>query len=138
MEPSAIISVQDAQTEYLKKMLRHSRLRTLLTAIMTMVFLGLGVFALQAGTQLNRILYEAETTFSKLSAISTDIDEADVPGMIAQINVLVEDGQTAAAAATDSMQTAAAKMEALDIDTLNQSIQDFAAVVEPLSKLFGR
>jgi hypothetical protein len=29
-------------------------------------------------------------------------------------------------------------MEALDIDTLNQSIQDFAAVVEPLSKLFGR
>ncbi len=138
MEPSAIISLQDAQTEYLKKMLRHSRLRTLLTAVMTVVFVGLGIFALQAGTQLNRILYEAETTFSKLSAISTDIDEADVPGMIEQINALVEDGQTAAAAATGSMQTAAAKMEALDIDTLNQSIQDFAAVVEPLSKLFGR
>lgn len=138
MEPSAIISVQDAQTEYLKKMLRQSRLRTLLTAVMTMIFLGLGVFALQAGAQLSSILYEAETTFSKLSAISSEIDEADVPGMIEQINVLVQDGQTAAAAATDSMQTAAAKMEALDIDTLNQSIQDFAAVVEPLSKLFGR
>lgn len=138
MEPSAIISVQDAQTEYLKKMLRQSRLRTLLTAVMTVIFLGLGVFALQAGAQLNSILYEAQTTFAKLSAISTDIDEANVPGMIEQINVLVQDGQTAAAAATDSMQTAAAKMEALDIDTLNQSIQDFAAVVEPLSKLFGR
>jgi N-acyl-L-homoserine lactone synthetase len=138
MEPSAIISVQDAQTEYMKKMLRHSRLRTLFTAVMTVIFLGLGVFALQAGAQLNRILYEAETTFSKLSAISAQIDEADVPGMIEQINVLVQDGQTAAAAATDSMQTAADKMEALDIDTLNRSIQDFAAVVEPLSRLFGR
>lgn len=138
MEPAAILSVQDTQTEYLKKMLRHSRLRTLLTAVMTLIFLGLGVFALQAGTQLNSILYEAETTFSKLSAISADIEEADVPGMIEQINVLVQDGQTAAAAATGSMQTAAAKMDALDIDTLNHSIQDFAAVVEPLSKLFGR
>lgn len=138
MEASSIISQQDVQTEYLKKMLRHSRLRTLLTAIMTAIFLGLGVFALQAGAQLNHILYEAETTFSKLSAISADIGEADVPGMIDEINVLVQDGQTAAAAATDSMQTAAAKVDALDIDTLNQSIQDFAAVVEPLSKLFGR
>ena len=138
MEPSAIISVQDAQTEYMKKMLRHSRLRTLLTAVMTVIFLGLGVFALQAGAQLSRILYEAETTFSKLSAISSQIDEANVPGMIEQINVLVQDGQAAAAAATDSMQTAADKMEALDIDTLNRSIQDFAAVVEPLSRLFGR
>ncbi len=138
MEPSAIISVQDAQTEYMKKMLRHSRLRTLLAAVMTVIFLGLGVFALQAGTQLNRILYEAETTFSKLSTISAQIDEANVPGMIEQINVLVQDGQAAAAAATDSMQTAADKMEALDIDTLNRSIQDFAAVVEPLSRLFGR
>ncbi|MEL7602988.1 MAG: hypothetical protein AAGU77_07505 [Bacillota bacterium] len=138
MEPSAIISVQDAQTEYMKKMLRHSRLRTLLAAVMTVIFLGLGVFALQAGAQLNRILYEAETTFSKLSTISAQIDEANVPGMIEQINVLVQDGQAAAAAATDSMQTAADKMEALDIDTLNRSIQDFAAVVEPLSRLFGR
>lgn len=128
----------DAQTEYLKKMLGLARFRTILCGVMAFVILLLGAFALRAGVQISSILTQAETTFTRLDSLSADIEASDVPGMIQEINVLVKDGQTAATTATRSMQAAADKIDALDIESLNQSIQDFAAVVDPLSKLFGR
>lgn len=130
--------VQDAQAEYRKKMLNLARFRTLLSALMTLVLLFMGGFALTMGARLNGILNSAESTFTQLDMIATDINEADLPGMFDEINTLVQDGQAAASTAATGVEDALARIEKLDIETLNKTIQDFAAVVEPLSRLFGR
>ena len=130
--------VQDAQAEYRKKMLNLARFRTLLSVLMTLVLLFMGGFALTMGARLNGILNSAESTFTQLDMIATDINEADLPGMFDEINTLVQDGQAAASTAATGVEDALARIEKLDIETLNKTIQDFAAVVEPLSRLFGR
>ncbi len=130
--------VQDAQAEYRKKMLNLARFRTLLSALMTLVLLFMGGFALTMGARLNGILNSAESTFTQLDMIATDINEADLPGMFDEINTLVQDGQAAASTAATGVEDALARIEKLDIETLNKTIQDFSAVVEPLSRLFGR
>lgn len=130
--------VQDAQTEYRKKMLNLSRFRNMLLVLMTLVLLFMGAFAFTMGARLNSILNSAESTFTQLNMIATDINEADLPGMFGEINTLVQDGQAAASTAATGLEDALNKIESLDIETLNKTIRDFAAVVEPLSKLFGR
>ena len=123
---------------YYKKMLSQSRLRTFFCGVIALVIAALGIFAISAASQVNRILYNAESTFDNLNEIAADFQEVDLQGMLSEVNVLIEDGQSAAADASAGMAKAVEKIETLDIEKLNQSIEDFSAIVEPLSRFFGR
>ena len=68
-----------------------------------------------------------------------DIMETDVltvtpdcrlTGMVENINILVESSQ-------ESLGQATAKIDSIDIETLNQSIQDLSTVIGPIARLFG-
>lgn len=128
----------EEQTYYETKMLFHSRLRTWCTAVIALVFLAVGIFVMSIGTHATRILNEAEGAFSKLNTIAADFENVDFPVMFDEINTLIEEGQTMTVNASASMEKALGKVEALEIETLNQSIEDFSAVVEALSRFFGR
>jgi uncharacterized protein YoxC len=119
-------------------MLSQSRLRTLFCGMIALVIVALGIFAIGTANQVNRILYNAESTFDNLNEIAENFQELDLEGTFSEVNVLIEDGQNAAADASDGMAKAVEKIEALDIEKLNQSIEDFSAIVEPLSRFFGR
>jgi uncharacterized protein YjbI with pentapeptide repeats len=119
-------------------MLFQSRLRTLFCAAVTLIIVVLGISVLDISTRVNSILSDAEGAFRNLNLIAADFREADLSGMFSEMNVLIEDGQGVAAEASLSMAKAVEKIESLDIEKLNQSIRDFAAVIEPLANFFGR
>ena len=125
-------------TEYEKKMLRLSRIRTLLSLLMVAALALVALFLVSAASQLNRILTQAESTFVQLNVIATDINDANLPEMFQEINVLVEQGQTAASSAATGVEEAVNTLDELDIETLNKSIADLHAVIEPLSSFFQR
>ncbi len=125
-------------TEYEKKMLRLSRIRTLLSLLMVAALALVALFLVSAASQLNRILTQAESTFVQLNVIATDINDANLPEMFQEINVLVEQGQTAASSAATGVEEAVNTLDELDIETLNKSIADLHAVIEPLSRFFQR
>ncbi|HWR24089.1 MAG TPA: hypothetical protein VN366_11505 [Feifaniaceae bacterium] len=131
-------SAQSANVEYEKKMLRLSRIRTFFMFLMVAGLFAVIIFVLPMGAQLNRILLQAESTFTQLNGIAADIGSADLPQMFGEINVLVEQGQAAASSAAAGVEEMMGTLDELDIETLNKSIADLHAVIEPLSRFFSR
>ncbi len=128
----------DKQVNYEKKMLFHSRIRTWCTVFIALIFLTIGIFIVSIGSNTTKILKEAEFAFYKLNTVAADFEEVDFPIVFEEINKLINDGQALTINASDSMEKALGKVESLDIETLNQSIEDFSAVVKTLSRFFGR
>ena len=54
-----------------------------------------------------------------------------MPGLIEQVETTLSESQV-------SMEEAMGKLNAIDVDALNQAIQDLAAVVAPLASLAGK
>lgn len=66
---------------------------------------------------------------------------AEVDSAVAQIGDMREELDSAMeemASGMEALKTAASGMDELDFGTLNEAIADLGAVVEPLSRLFGR
>ena len=125
------------QETYQKRMLAMARLRTLMMGVCAVLLLIIGIFALQVGGQLKVILNNAETTFQTLNTVTTELQQANVPGLLKNMGDLVEEAQDAVEGAMGGVDSAVKKIDSMDIDTLNKAIADLAAVVEPMAKLFG-
>lgn len=82
---------------------------------------------------LEQMAAQAGTVMANLDTVAQDLADADLGSMVENVNALTADSQSVI---TEAMK----KLDTIDIDTLNQAIQDLAAVVEPLakvSKFFG-
>ena len=89
-------------------------------------------------SKINAFYKKADTAITSLNEIATDIQEADLPGMATQINTLTEN-------ATEGVSTTMEKIDSINIDQLNDSIDRldaataaFQGTVEALNAIFGR
>ncbi|NCA97919.1 MAG: hypothetical protein EOM08_15945 [Clostridia bacterium] len=119
----ALAQIQDQnerQLDLMKKQLLLYRLvALLLVAVVMVLVLGLGT----TYVRINRTIEHVET-------VTADLARADWTGMVENINTLVESSQ-------ESLGQATAKIDSIDIETLNQSIQDLSTVIGPIARLFG-
>ena len=81
---------------------------------------------------------KANTTFQNLNLIMEDLDtitsdlaEADLGGMISDIDHLVSSSE-------DSVQNALNQLNSIDIDTLNQAINHLNDTVTPFANFFNK
>ena len=81
-------------------------------------------------SQAGELVTVAEDVLADLQTVSKGLAEADLPGMVQDVDKLVSVSQSA-------VQDAAEKLESIDMQTLNQAIADLADVVEPLAKFFN-
>lgn len=72
-----------------------------------------------------------ESVVTDLEEVSREIAEADLDGLARDVNTLVRTCQA-------SVEEAMGKLNAIDLQTLNQAIDDLAAVVKPLADFFER
>ncbi len=86
----------------------------------------------------NNIIANAEVTLSEasgvldnLNRVTEDLANQDIAGLFDSVNGLVIESQ-------EKINEAMDKVNAMDIETLNQAIHELHTVVEPLAKLFGR
>ena len=115
------ISRQNAeQLTLMKKQLRLVRILALILVI------ALVVLAMALGSTVNKV----NRTIEHIETVSADLAKADWTGMVENINTLVESSQA-------SLGQATAKIDSIDIETLNQSIQDLSTVIGPIARLFG-
>ena len=87
-------------------------------------------FALSVLPEMKALSQQSETTLKNLEAITEQLSSADLESMVEDVDALVTTSQSA-------VEQAAEKMNAIDIDTLNQAIKDLAAVVQPLANFFN-
>jgi len=81
--------------------------------------------------QLQPVVEEMSLAAQNLSAVSEELAALDLESTISGLD-------TTLATAQQSLSEGAAKLEQLDIDTLNKAITDLSEVIAPLARLFGR
>lgn len=74
---------------------------------------------------------QMNTVMEELEMVSEELAEADIAGMLDNVDSLVRSGEA-------GMEEAVGKIARLDIESLNEAIRDLQAVVEPLARLFGK
>lgn len=85
-------------------------------------------------TQANGVMGQMETVLGNLEQTTNQLAEVDLQSMVEDVDSLVRTGQS-------SLEETMRKLDALDFETLNQAIEDLAAVIEPMAKfanLFSR
>ena len=119
------------QEQYGKYMKRQCGLLRVIAALVAGVFLVVLVSAVQLVPKATDILVQAEQVLGNLANVTKELEQADLPGLIDNLNNLVEESG-------EGIQEAMETLGNVDIDTLNQAIGDLQAIVEPLARLFGR
>lgn len=125
-----------------KKQNRKEGIQTVGVTIMAVCAVIITVVAvtvfINVNNKINAFYKKADTAITSLNEIATDIQEADLPGMATQINTLTEN-------ATDGVSTTMEKIDSINIDQLNDSIERldaataaFQSTVDALNAIFGR
>lgn len=115
--------IQRQNAEQLKLMKKQLRLFRFLSLFLAIALVVLAVVLGSTFKKVNRTIEHIET-------VTADLARADWTGMVENINTLVESSQ-------ESLGQATAKIDSIDIETLNQSIQDLSTVIGPIARLFG-
>ena len=81
--------------------------------------------------QISSISRQAEVVLTNLETVTEELAEADISGMVAEVDTLVDSSQI-------GVEQALEKINAIDIDTLNKAIANLSKIVTPLAKLVER
>ena len=128
----------------LEKQVKYAKWQCILTAAAAIGCVGVFVLVLSLLPQLNSlavqmesvlsdlegITAQTETILTNLDIVSGELAQADLKGMVEDVDVFVATGQSAVEQATE-------KLNIIDFETLNQAIQNLADVVEPLARFFN-
>ena len=85
----------------------------------------------QMTSQVQDLGVQAENVLTNLETVTSELAEVDLERMVSNVDALVSSSQ-------DGVKEALDKINALDIESLNQGIADLSAVVKPLADFFGR
>ena len=73
---------------------------------------------------------QMDTILINLDEVTKELAQADLAGMVENVDTLATTSQSA-------VEHASEKLDTIDLETLNRAIADLADVVEPLAKFFN-
>ena len=124
--------------ELLEKMEKNSRKQVFFARIqfiLTVVALVCCVVLLLNGMkilpQLQETAKQAETVMANLEVVTSELAQADLTGMVENVDALVVTGQ-------QGIEQAMEKINAIDFEALNQAIQDLSDVISPITNFFNK
>lgn len=122
--------------DLLKQIQRTNRIQTIVCTILCVLVLiasaccvMLFVEVYDMLPQLNTVITQMETVLSNLEQTSRQLASVDFQSMVQDMDALVISGQ-------QSLEQTMAKLDTIDLGTLNQAIGDLADVIEPLARFF--
>lgn len=129
-----IESENAGQELYAKKQYTMSKISAAASIlILLIVILCAGILMpriLKTFDQMDAIISEATVIIEEVNTMTTEVSTV-LPIMIENTNDLVT-------SASSGMEEALEKMNSIDVETLNQSIQSLHNIVAPMAKFFGR
>ena len=120
----------DRIEQLLKKQSNLILLQSVLIAILALGGIALVVMVGRLLPDLQVLMTQMEATLTDMEQITAQLAEADLKGMVDNVDQLVNSSQSA-------VEQAMEKLNGLDLDTLNKAIKDLASVIEPLAKFFN-
>ena len=120
-----------------RKQVAYARLQfvfSVIAAICCILLLFAGVKILP---QLQEAALQAETVLTNLETVTTELAQADLIGMVENVDALVTNVDGLVGTSQEGVEQAMAKINAIDFDALNDAIQDLSDVIEPIAKFFN-
>lgn len=124
----------------LEKIEKQTRQQALFTkilcvfcAVILICMLVLTFFVVNAAGQITELAEQAKFVMDNLDVVTWELANADIGGMIENMGALTTDSQAI-------VEEAMSKLNAINLDALNQAIEDLANIVESLAnftKFFG-
>ncbi len=100
----------------------------LLAAVLVCAFVFVQLFPMLS--QVDGILEQAQSVLGDLEETTKALAQADLGGMVKNVDTLVRTGQ-------ESLDATMEKLNSIDFDALNSAIANLSAVVDPLAKFFN-
>lgn len=120
----------------------YEKIQLILSLVRTAAVVGLCIGIISLVSPLKDSLMQTVTraleTIAHVDVVVQDLQEADIPGVIAKIDALVEEGQTTISSATLAVEQTLKALDELPLDELSRSIASFSAIIQPLASLFSR
>lgn len=133
-----LLSLMEKMEQCSRRQLRWVRIQgcfTIAAAVFCLVLLILVVNILpqvtQIAGQVNSLALQAETVLGNLESVTAQLADADLAGMVANVDALAVSSQS-------GIEQALGKINAIDIEALNEAIQNLSDVVAPLAGLINR
>ena len=120
---------------YEKKKLLAARITAVASIITLVIVIAGAAFVVPCLTKLSPAL---EAASASIDSAAKQVIDADLPELSRSIDALVSSSRTAANNANDAASAALEKIEALEIEKLNDAISDLSSIVKPLARLLGR
>ena len=80
--------------------------------------------------KVNLLLDDIQSSVSNIQSITQELADADLPGMINDVDHLVSTSES-------TLKTTADKLNSIDFNSLNSAIQDLSNIIRPLGRWFG-
>ena len=119
-----------------RRQTRFARLQLILTVITSVAFVLLLLSCIKILPHLQEVAIRAESVLTNLEAVTTELANTDLIGMVGNIDALVENVDTLVDTSQAGVEQALQKINEINFSTLNTAIKDLSDVIEPIAKFF--
>ena len=101
------------------------------TVFSGLIFVVIAVTALLIFNRVDKVYKSAMVSLENLEKLTTELDEADVPGTVRHIDKLTVQ-------ATEDLSRSMEKLDSVDLETLNGAIKNLYDTIEPMAEFFRK
>lgn len=120
-----------------RKQVAYARLQFVFSVIAAICCILLLLAGVKILPQLQEAALQAETVLTNLETVTTELAQADLIGMVENVDALVTNVDGLVGTSQEGVEQTMAKINAIDFDALNDAIQDLSDVIEPIAKFFN-
>lgn len=120
-----------------RKQVAYARLQFVFSVIAAICCILLLLAGVKILPQLQEAALQAETVLTNLETVTTELAQADLIGMVENVDALVTNVDGLVGTSQEGVEQAMAKINAIDFDALNDAIKDLSDVIEPIAKFFN-
>lgn len=113
-----------------RKQVIYARLQFVFSIVTALCCVVLVIAGMQILPALQETAAQAETVLGNLKTVTAELANADIGGMVKNVDSLVTTSQT-------GVEQTMSKINAIDFEALNDAIQDLSDVIEPIAKFFN-
>jgi len=119
-----------------RRQARCAAVQLIFTAVTMIAFLALLMTVINILPQLQEMVEQAETVLGNLEAVTNELANADLTGMVKNIDTIVDNVNDLVSTSQDGVTQAVQKINGINFDALNDAIKDLSDVIEPIAKFF--
>ena len=120
-----------------RKQVACARLQFVFSVIAAICCILLLLAGVKVLPQLQEAALQAETVLTNLETVTTELAQADLIGMVENVDALVTNVDGLVGTSQEGVEQTMAKINAIDFDALNDAIKDLSDVIEPIAKFFN-